>query len=95
MDINKIPDIFQSKIRISIISSLISGEKTFSQIKDLTKATDGNLSVHLSKLKKVNYIKVRKDFFKNKPRTRYKLTQLGIDEFKNYVSLLENILSDN
>lgn len=42
MKINEIPNIFQSKIRLAIMTSLIDGKKYFKQLKELTEATDGN-----------------------------------------------------
>jgi DNA-binding HxlR family transcriptional regulator len=87
-----IPDIFQSKIRIAIVTCLMTGEKTFKEIKDIVGATDGNLSVHLSKLEEGGYIHVQKDFFKNKPRTRYNLTDSGRKEFIDYINTLATIL---
>lgn len=92
MDINSIPDIFQSKLRIAIVSCLMTGEKTFKEVKELTGATDGNLSVHLTKLEESGHIKIFKDFFNNKPRTRYNLTAKGRKEFADYVNLLDNLL---
>lgn len=92
MDINSIPDIFQSKLRIAIIASLMTGEKTFTELKEITSATDGNLSIHISKMEESGYIEVYKDFFNKKPRTRYNLTVKGKNEFINYVNTLENIL---
>ena len=92
MDINSIPDIFQSKLRIAIVSCLMTGEKSFKEIKEVTGATDGNLSVHMSKLEETGHVQIYKDFFNNKPRTRYSLTAKGKHEFINYVSLLEDII---
>ena len=92
MEINSIPDIFQSKIRIAAVSCLMTGEKTFKEIKDIIGATDGNLSVHLSKLEEGGYISVQKDFFNNKPRTRYNLTEFGRKEFIAYINTLDRIL---
>lgn len=92
MDINSIPDIFQSKLRIAIIASLMTGEKTFREVKEITGSTDGNLSVQISKLEESGYIVVYKDFFNNKPRTRYNLTEKGKREFVDYVNTLDNIL---
>lgn len=93
MDINSIPDIFQSKIRIALVSCLITGAKSFKELKEVTGATDGNLSVHLTKLHKAGYIVIHKDFFNNKPRTEYELTQKGRDEFIEYVNKLQQILN--
>ena len=94
MNINSIPESFQSKIRIAIVSTLITGDKTFSEIKEITKATDGNLSVHLSKLEEMSYVTVTKEFIGKKPRTTYSLTETGRMEFVEYVSLLEKLLAD-
>lgn len=95
MDIHSIPESFQSKIRIAIISSLITGEKTFSQVKELTNATDGNLSVHMTKLEDIGYITVHKEFAGKKPRTTYSLTDKGKKDFVDYVSFLENLLRES
>lgn len=92
MDINSIPDMFQSKLRIAIVSCLMTGEKTFKEVKEVTGATDGNLSVQISKMEEAGYIQVSKDFFNNKPRTRYNLTEKGRNEFIDYVNVLENLL---
>lgn len=54
MDIKSIPEAFQSKVRLAIITALISGEKTFTQLKKLTQASDGNLASHLSKLEEID-----------------------------------------
>ncbi len=92
MDINSIPDIFQSKLRIAIIACLTIGERTFKEVKEITGATDGNLSVQMSKMAKAGYIEVYKDYFNNKPRTRYNLTAKGKNDFIQYVNTLDNLL---
>jgi len=97
LDINHIPDVFQSKLRIALVSCLITGAKSFGaksfrELKEVTGATDGNLSVHLTKLQKAEYIVIRKDFFNNKPRTEYELTQKGRTEFIEYVNRLQQIV---
>ncbi len=92
MDVNSVPDIFQSKLRIAIVSCLMTGEKTFKEVKEITGGTDGNLSVQMSKMEESGYVKVFKDFFNNKPRTRYNLTEKGKREFIDYVEMLEDLL---
>ena len=92
MDINSIPDIFQSKLRIAIVSCLMSGEKSFKEVKAITGATDGNLSVQISKMEESGYVKIHKDFFNNKPRTRYSLTKKGEREFIDYVNTLDKLI---
>ncbi len=92
MDITSIPESFQSKFRIAVIAALMSGPKTFKQVKEITDATDGNLSVHMSKLEELGYIDVIKEFRSKKPCTTYKLTEYGITLFKEYVDLLEGLI---
>lgn len=95
MELHKIPDVFQSKIRLAIIAGLISGEKSFNEIKEVTQATDGNLSVHLAKLEELDYITACKQFVGKKPRTTYTITDKGRSEFIDYVRLLETIVRKN
>lgn len=92
MNINSIPDIFQSKLRIAIVSCLMTGEKTFKEVKEITGASDGNLSVQISRLEENGYVIIHKDFFNNKPRTKYKLTAKGKTEFIDYVNTLEKVI---
>lgn len=88
MDIKRIPEAFQSKVRLAIITALISGEKTFTQLKKLTQASDGNLASHLSKLEEMEHIFVRKEFIGKKPTSTYILTDLGRKSFTEYVDML-------
>lgn len=87
------PDIFQNKLRLEIVSYLISGKKSFMEIKKLTNASDGNISVQIGKLKEENIINVKKSFENNKPKTTYSITQHGLTTFKEYVVMLEKILN--
>jgi DNA-binding HxlR family transcriptional regulator len=93
MDIHSIPESFQSKIRIAVIAALLGGPKTFRQIKELTDATDGNLSVHMSRLEELGYIDVKKEFIAKRPCTTYELTEFGKEQFKEYVELLDNLIN--
>lgn len=92
MNIDSIPEALQSKIRIAIIAALLSGEKTFKELKEISMATDGNLSIHLSKLEELGYVNVRKEFLSKKPRTTYSVTDFGVAGFREYVNLLEQLL---
>lgn len=93
MDLNSIPDIFQSKIRIAIVSCLLTGTKTFKEIKMLTGASDGNISTHIKKLNEADVVEVSKKFVSNKPLTSYTLTEMGRKSFEDYVNHLEAIIS--
>ena len=95
MEMNNIPEMFQSKLRLMIVSGLIKQPLSFIALKQLTGATDGNLSVQISKLSDAGYITVRKEFSGKKPLTTCELTQHGRDSFRQYVELLNSILAGN
>lgn len=82
-------EILNRVVKIAIISALITGEKTFSDLKTLTNATDGNLEAQVAKLEELEYLEVKKEFINRKPRTTYALTELGVKDFKAYVQMLQ------
>ena len=92
MEINTIPEAFQTKLRLAVLSSLLSGKKTFKELKTITSATDGNLGIQLNKLNELEYITIDKAFVNNKPQTTYTITEFGRAQFKEYVELLEKLL---
>ena len=95
MEMNNIPEMFQSKLRLMIVSGLIRQPLSFTALKQLTGATDGNLSVQISKLSDAGYIIVRKEFSGKKPLTTCELTPHGRDSFREYVEMLNSILEGN
>lgn len=93
MTINDIPEIFQSNVRLAIVTALISGEKNFKSLKEIREATAGNLLIHLQKLEEKSYILSSKKFICRKPSTTYALTETGRKEFRGYVEMLYSALS--
>ncbi len=85
--------LLHSQLRLSIISYLISnGKSDFNELKDITKATSGNISVQLKKLEKVNYISITKGFLNNYQHTSIKITNTGIDAFEEYVKAINEYI---
>ncbi len=64
----------------------------FTCLRDLLKATDGNLGAHLAKLEEAGYIRIEKKFIDRKPRTFISATGKGRDAFAGHVAALEAIL---
>ncbi len=75
---------------MSLLISVKEAEFTF--IKEKTKATAGNLSVQVQKLKEAGYIEVVKQFKDNYPLTTCRVTKKGIEAFENYVKALQGYL---
>ena len=92
MEISSMPEIFGNKWRLSVISALVTGEKSFSELKKYTGATPGNLGAQLLKLEEWGYISCKKEFVSKKPQSSYMLTETGISNFKEYVEMLEKML---
>lgn len=95
MELNSIPEAFQTKLRISVISALVTDEKTFKELKIITGATDGNLGAQLGKLEEFGYLCATKEFVKKKPQSTYSITETGKKVFKEYVEMLERVLKDS
>lgn len=82
--------ILHSELRLAIISLMIGNESIeFGYIKEKTKATAGNISVQLQKLKEAEYISIEKSFKGNYPLTTCKITEKGLKAFEEYVKTLE------
>jgi DNA-binding transcriptional ArsR family regulator len=86
--------LLHNQLRLSIMSMLMNVESAeFSFLLEQTKATKGNISVQISKLKDAGYIEVNKTFRKNYPLTICNITQQGIEAFENYVKAISGYLS--
>lgn len=93
-DYKNIDGIFESRIRLAVLSILATSEKVeFAFLKKQLKATDGNLGAHLKKLEDVKYVRCEKKFFKRKPVSFYSLTETGRKAIINYLSMVENLFS--
>ncbi len=80
-------------LRLKIMSLLVSLESAeFNFLLEKTKATKGNLSIQLKKLKEVGYIQIDKQFRNNYPLTTCKITPKGIDAFEAYVEAISGYL---
>jgi transcriptional regulator len=86
--------ILHSPLRLAIVSLLVSEEKAdFARIKEITKATSGNISVQIQKLETAGYITVKKSFKDNYPNTEVQLTKEGLLAFERYVEALKSYIS--
>lgn len=87
--------IIHSQLRLAIMSVLASlNTADFNQLKELTEASSGNLSVQINKLKDAGYIKVSKSFKDNYPLTQCKITPKGKAAFKTYCKNLKSYFID-
>lgn len=91
--LNELDPILHSQLRLAVVSLLVGLEEAeFVYIKEKTKATAGNLSLQLDKLKQAGYIEINKSFKNNYPVTRCKITKKGVKAFEKYVNDIKGYL---
>ena len=87
--------LFESRVRLGVMSILVVNDWVdFNTLKDMLEVTDGNLASHLSTLEKNEFIEVSKQFVGRKPKTTYRITQLGRQSFKQHLDMLEKLIKN-
>jgi len=93
IDIGRIDDVIHGRVRLGIMTYLANTETAdFNELKGALNTTQGNLSVHLSKLEEAGYIEIVKSFLGRKPNTRVRLTRPGRKAFANYLKVIAELL---
>lgn len=91
--IENLNKIFDSRIRLGIMSALMVNEDVgFNALKELIGVTDGNLASHLKTLEDNGYIKVQKGFIGRKTNTTYQVTKSGEKAFQLHLDALEQMI---
>jgi DNA-binding MarR family transcriptional regulator len=65
---------------------------SFTDLRAVVDATDGNLATHSRKLEVAEYISVHKEFVGRKPLTTFSMTTTGRAAFERYIDALEALL---
>ena len=88
--------VIHEKARLSIVTSLATHPQglLFNDLKELCTLTDGNLSRHLQILSEAGLVQIWKGFKDNRPQTLCQLSAEGRRRFLEYVTVLENIVTD-
>jgi len=85
--------VIHERTRLAIISALaVNNSLTFSELKKLLGASDGNLSVHARKLEDAGYIACTKSFANRLPKTEYRLTSSGRHALEKYLNHMEALI---
>lgn len=93
--IGKLNKVFDSRIRIGIMSALMVNESlNFNDLKSLIDITDGNLATHLKTLEDHKYIDVKKGFIGRKTNTTYSVTKAGEKAFRAHLDAIEEIIKN-
>ena len=74
---------------------IANDELPFKALKELLEVTDGNLSSHLTKLEKEQYVCIEKTFEGKRPKTVVKITPVGRKAFDTYIEALKQFIEEN
>jgi len=85
--------LIHERVRLGIVAALaVNGALSFSELKEILDATDGNLSTHARRLEEAGYIVCSKEFDGRASRTEYSLTDVGREEFESYLEHMEALI---
>ena len=88
--------LLHQSIRSKLVSMLIANDELpFKALKEALAVTDGNLSSHLSKLEKEEYIVIEKIFDGKRPKTVVKIAPAGRKAFEAYIEALKAFIEEN
>ena len=89
----ELDNLIHERMRLGIVSALAANESlTFSELKEMLKTTDGNISVHARKLEEADYITCTKSFEGRIPKTEYRLTPAGRRALERYLDHMEALI---
>jgi len=90
---NNLDRVIHERTRLAILSALaVNASLTFNELKELLRATDGNLSVHARKLEDAGYIGCTKSFAGRVPKTEYRLLAAGRRALEKYLDHMEALI---
>lgn len=93
---SEMPDasrLLYDRMRLGIMSALsVNRTMSFSELKELLDATDGNLSKHARRLEEAGLILCKKVFSQRVPKTQYRLTANGRRVFAKHLEHMEALI---
>ena len=92
---NDLDPIIHERLRLGILSALVVQESlSFTELRDILRTTDGNLSVQARRLESAGYVVCDKKFEGRKPKSTYRLSLAGRAALEEYLETLSNLLPD-
>jgi DNA-binding MarR family transcriptional regulator len=86
--------ILHQPVRTRIMAYLMTLKSVdFTSLKKNLELTDGHMSTHMKTLLEAEYVKMKKEFVNDKPKTSYEVTETGKAAFQNYLEALKKLVS--
>jgi DNA-binding transcriptional ArsR family regulator len=81
------------RVRLGIMSALAMHDRlTFNELKSLFDVSDGNLGAHARKLEEAGYVVCNKSFEGRRPKSEYRITQVGKKALLRYLEHIEAVI---
>jgi DNA-binding transcriptional ArsR family regulator len=81
------------RVRLGIMSALATNDElTFNELKTLFDVSDGNLGAHARKLEEAGYVVCTKSFEARRPKSCYRITQVGRKALLRYLEHIEAVI---
>jgi len=85
--------LIHERLRLAICSALaVHSTLTFTELRELLNATDGNLSVHATRLEEEGLVRCTKTFEGRTPKTSFQLTRKGQRALDRYLDHMEALI---
>lgn len=83
--------LLHAQLRLKIMAHLVKQQTSdFKELKQITGANSGNVSIQLGKLEKAGYLLITKGFKDNYQHTAVDLTDKGLQAFEQYIEALKS-----
>ncbi len=93
LNLGAIDDVIHGRLRLGIMAYLSTvNPASFPELLVKTEASNGNLSVHLTKLETAGFIRQEKGYKGKRPQTLVYLTDKGRAAWINYLDTIREIL---
>ena len=94
-DLGRIDDVIHGRMRLGIMVYLADADAAdFTELKTVLEATQGNLSVHLSKLEEAGYVALERAIVAKRTRTTVRPTAEGRGALRAYVARMAKLIED-
>lgn len=93
INIQQINDVIHGRLRLGVMAYLSAvNPASFPELLSKTGATNGNLSTHLTKLERADYIRQEKGYKGKRPQTLIYLTDEGRAAWITYLDAMRSLL---
>ena len=94
-DATELDDVVHGRVRLGVMAYLAgAGAADFVALKDHLQTTNGNLSVHLSKLEDAGYVTLERAIVAKRTRTTVRPTKAGRAALRAYVERMARLVDE-